>query len=267
MTLTKARERREVPVVTGVRRPPRALLFDVFGTCVDWRTSVVAEGEALASRLRLRMVDWPALADAWRARYQPQLETVRSGARPWTKLDVLHREALEQVLAEFGLDSVPEADRNEFNRVWHRLAPWQDTVAGLRLLKRRFIIAPNSNGHIALVLNLSKRAGMVWDAILGSEIARAYKPAPEAYVRNVEALDLSPPEVMMVAAHNDDLVAAAACGLRTAFVPRPTEHGPGQTSDLRPHHDVEVVASDFIDLAHRLGAARSTANSADHPCL
>jgi len=237
--------------VTG---PPGALLFDVFGTCVDWRSSVIAEGEALAGRLGLKGVDWPALADAWRARYQPQLETVRSGARPWVNLDVLHREALDQVLAEFGLDAVPEADRAGLNRVWHRLAPWPDTVEGLRLLKRRFIIAPNSNGHIALLVNLSKRAGLPWDAILGSEIARAYKPAPEAYLRNVEALGLSPPEVMMVAAHNDDLAAAGAYALRTAFVPRPTEHGLGQTTDLHPDHDVDMVASDFIDLARQLGA-------------
>jgi 2-haloacid dehalogenase len=236
--------------------PPRALLFDVFGTCVDWRSSVITEGLTLARRLGLEGVDWAALADAWRARYEPQLETVRSGARPWVKLDVLHREALDQVLVEFSLDSVPEADRAEFNYVWHRLAPWPDTVEGLWLLKHRFVIAPNSNGHIALMLNLSKRAGLPWDAILGAEIARAYKPAPEAYLRNVEALDLSPAEVMMVAAHNGDLAGAAACGLRTAFVPRPTEHGPGQTSDLHPDHDVELVASDFIDLAHRLGPGR-----------
>jgi 2-haloacid dehalogenase len=245
-----------VPVVSGVVGPPRALLFDVFGTCVDWRSSVIAEGEALGGRLGLEEVDWPALADAWRARYQPQLETVRSGARPWTNLDVLHREALDQVLADFALDAVPEADRADFNLVWHRLAPWPDTVQGLRLLKRRFIIAPNSNGHIALVLDLSKRAGLPWDAILGAEIARAYKPAPEAYLRNVEAVGLSPSEVMMVAAHNGDLVAAAACGLRTAFVPRPTEHGSGQISDLRPDHGVDLVASDFIDLARQLGAGR-----------
>jgi 2-haloacid dehalogenase len=245
-----------VPVVRRVIGPPRALLFDVFGTCVDWRSSVIVEGEALAGRLGLDGVAWPALADAWRARYQPQLATVRSGARPWTNLDVLHREALDQVLADFALDAVPAADRADFNLVWHRLAPWPDTVAGLRLLQRRCIVAPNSNGHIALVVNLSKRAGLRWDAILGAEIARAYKPAPEAYLRSVEAIGLSPPEVMMVAAHNDDLAAAAACGLRTAFVPRPTEHGPGQTRDLRPDHGVDLVASDFVDLARQLGAGR-----------
>jgi 2-haloalkanoic acid dehalogenase type II len=175
-------------------------------------------------------VDWPALADAWRARYQPQLETVRRGTRPWTKLDVLQREALDQVLADFALDAVLEADRTDFNLVWHRLAPWPDTVEGLRLLKRRFIIAPNSNGHIALVLNLSKCAGLPWDAILGSEFARAYKPAPEAYLRNVEAIGLSPPEVMMVAAHNGDLFAAGAC-------PPPARPGaPGSQPGTGPGH-------------------------------
>jgi len=248
--------RREVPLVSVVTSPPKALLFDVFGTCVDWRSSVIDEGEALARRLGLEGVDWPALADAWRARYQPQLETVRSGRRPWTKLDVLHREALDGVLADFALDGVSEQDRTDFNLVWHRLAPWPDTVEGLRRLKQRFIIAPNSNGHIALVLHLSKRAGMPWNAILGAEIARAYKPSPEAYLRNVEALGLSPPEVMMVAAHNGDLAAAAGCGLKTAFVPRPTEHGPGQTSDLRPDHEMDLVAVDFVDLARQLGAVR-----------
>jgi 2-haloacid dehalogenase len=246
----------EVPLVRIASSPPKALLFDVFGTCVDWRSSVIAEGQALGRRLGLQDVDWPALADAWRARYQPQLDTVRGGRRPWTKLDVLHREALDSVLAEFALDGVPEQDRAEFNLVWHRLAPWPDTVQGLRLLKRRFIIAPNSNAHIALLVHLSKRAGLPWDAILGAEVARAYKPSPDVYLRNVEALDLAPSQVMMVAAHNGDLVAAAGCGLRTGFVPRPTEHGPGQTSNLRPDHDVDLVASDFIDLARQLGAVR-----------
>ena len=256
---------KEVRFVGGVIGPPKALLFDVFGTCVNWRSSVIAEGEALGRRLGLEGVDWAALADAWRARYQPQLETVRSGRRPWTKLDVLHREALDQVLAGFGLDAVPKADRTAFNLVWHRLAPWPDTVEGLRRLKRRFIIAPHSNGHIALVLNLSKRAGLAWDAILGAEIARAYKPMPEAYLRNVEAIGLTPPEVMMVAAHNGDLVAAAGCGLKTAFVPRPAEHGPGQTSDLRPDHDVDLVATDFVDLARRLGALGRSAGAGRRP--
>lgn len=234
--------------------PPRALLFDVFGTCVDWRSSIIREGEALGHRLGMGGVDWAAVADAWRAHYQPQMETVRSGQRPWTTLDVLHREALDTVLAAFGLHDVPAQERDALTLAWHRLDPWPDTVPGLEQLKRQFIIAPNSNGHIALMVNIAKRAGLPWDAILGAELARAYKPQPAVYLRSVAALGLEPSQVMMVAAHNSDLIAAAACGLQTAFVPRPTEHGPGQTSDLAPEREYDVVATDFLDLADQLGA-------------
>ena len=232
---------------------PQALVFDVFGTCVDWRSSIAREGEALGRRLGLTDVDWLAVADAWRAQYQPQMETVRSGKRPWTTLDVLHREALNRVLPKFGLDEVSATDRDDFTLAWHRLDPWPDVVAGLTRLKTRYIIAPNSNGHIALMVNMAKRAGLSWDAILGAELARAYKPRPEVYLRCAEALGLAPAAVMMVAAHNGDLLAATACGLQTAFVPRPTEYGPSQTSDLGPEHDFDLVAWDFINLASRLG--------------
>jgi 2-haloacid dehalogenase len=219
----------------------RALLFDVFGTCVDWRTSV---------RRELRARGLPEeLADAWRELYQPQLETVRSGAREWVDLDVLHREALERLLAERGLTV---ADPGELTRAWHRLDPWPDTVRGLTALKERFIIAPCSNGHIAQSVNLAKHAGLPWDAILGAEIAHAYKPQPEVYLRSAAALGLPPGEVTMVAAHNGDLAGAQAAGLGTAFVPRPTEHGPGQSTDLAPEGDWDVVAGDFEALARRL---------------
>jgi 2-haloacid dehalogenase len=241
-------------VAVSAKPLPKALLFDVFGTCVDWRTSVAREGEALGRRLGIRDVDWLAVADAWRAQYQPQMETVRSGQRPWTTLDVLHREALDTVLPVFGLDAISAADRDELTMAWHRLDPWPDVVEGLRRLKTRFIIAPCSNGHIALMVNLAKRAGLPWDAILGAEIARAYKPQPAVYLNSAAALGLPPSSVMMVAAHNNDLIAAAACSLQTAFIPRPTEHGPGQTSDLTPARDYDVVARDFLDLAERLSA-------------
>src|SRR4051812_15581251 len=197
---------------------PKALFFDVFGTCVDWRSAVVREGAAFGLP--------PRFADDWRACYQPQLETVCSGAREWTILDVLHREALDEVLDEHGADLSP-AQRDELNLVWHRLDPWPDTVAGLTRLKERCVIAPVSNGNIALLVDMARHAGLPWDVILGAELARAYKPDPEAYLRSVEALGLQPGEVMMVAAHNGDLVAAGDLGLMTAFVPRPTEHGPG----------------------------------------
>ncbi len=231
----------------------RALLFDVFGTCVDWRAGVIREGEAFGRAHGLAGVDWPAFAAAWRGRYQPHLEQVRSGRRPWTTLDVLHRESLETVLREFGIAGIPAPDLEEFNRVWHRLDPWPDVIPGLTRLRTRYVIAPNSNGHVALILNMAKRAGIPWDAILGAEIARAYKPQPEAYLRNVEVLGLTPSQVMMVAAHNADLVAAGACGLRTAFVPRPAEYGPKQTSDLTAEHAFDMVARHFLDLAHQMG--------------
>ena len=234
-------------------RPPRALLFDVFGTCVDWRTGVAREAEALGRRRGIA-IDGPALADAWRARYQPQLETVRSGRRAWTTLDVLHREALDAVLDDLDLSQIGPADRDALTLAWHLLDPWPDTIEGLRRLRARFVVAPCSNGHIALVVAMARRAGIDWDAVLGAEIARAYKPEPAAYLRSVEALGMRPGEVMMVAAHVSDLEAAARCGLRTAFVARPAEHGPGQTTDLHPPPHVDVSATDLIDLADRLGA-------------
>jgi 2-haloacid dehalogenase len=231
----------------------QALLFDVFGTCVDWRSGVIREAEALGRKYGLRDVDWGKFADAWRALYQPQLERVRSGQRRWVKLDVLHRESLEVVLRDFGVSGVEATELDGFNRVWHRLDPWPDTVEGLTRLKGKYIVAPNSNGHIALLLHMAKRAGLPWDAILGAEIARAYKPAPEEYARNVEALDLTPPEVMMVAAHHHDLDAARACGLRTAFVARPREFGFERIEDLPTESPYDVVAADVIDLARQLG--------------
>jgi 2-haloacid dehalogenase len=240
-------------VAMPVKSQPKALVFDVFGTCVDWRSSIAREGEALGRRLGATGVDWLAFADAWRAQYQPQMETVRSGQRPWTTLDVLHREALDAMLPAFGLGELSEADRDELTSAWHRLDPWPDVVEGLTRLKTRYVIAPNSNGHIALLVNMAKRAALPWDAILGAEIARAYKPRPEVYLRCAEVLGLAPAAVMMVAAHNGDLFAAAECGLQTAFVPRPTEYGPTQTSDLAPEREFDVVATDFIDLANQLG--------------
>jgi 2-haloacid dehalogenase len=192
------------------------------------------------------------VAVAWRGRYQPQLETVRSGERGWVVLDVLHREALDDVLDELALE-LDAAARDELTLAWHRLDPWPDAVEGLTRLKERFVIAPVSNGNIALIVNMAKHAGLPWDVVLGAEVARAYKPQPEAYLRSAEALAIEPGEAMMVAAHNDDLVAAGAVGLMTAFVPRPSEQGPGQTTDLRAEGAYDVVATDFVDLARALG--------------
>jgi 2-haloacid dehalogenase len=192
------------------------------------------------------------VADAWRARYQPQLETVRSGQREWVVLDVLHREALDDVLAELGLE-LAEPERDALTLAWHRLDPWPDTVEGLTRLRRRYVIAPCSNGHIAQSVNLARHAGLPWDAILGAEIAHAYKPDPDVYRASVGALGLEPGEAMMVAAHSGDLAAAAACGLRTAFVARPREYGPEQAADLEAEGDVDVETRDLLELADALG--------------
>ena len=213
----------------------RALIFDVFGTCVDWRTSIQRVGQ------RFGLPD--TFADDWRAQYQPQLETVRSGRRPWVNLDVLHRIGLDVVLRDFKID-LPEPDRAELTRAWHRLKPWPDVVGGLTDLKAKQIIAPCSNGHIAQSVNLAKYARLPWDAILGAEIARAYKPDPRVYLESVYALGLEPYEVCMVAAHRQDLQAAADVGLGTVFVERFGE-------DPGPPFEADVVAFDFVDLAAR----------------
>jgi len=232
----------------------KALLFDVFGTVVDWRSGVAREMEAFFATRGLA-VDAEAFADAWRAKYQPAMEGIRSGGRGYVPLDVLHRENLDATLVEFGLEASVDADaRDDLNRAWEKLPPWPDSVPGLTRLKARYAIAPCSNGSIALMTWLGKYGGLPWDVILGADIARDYKPQPATYLASVAALGLTPAEVMMVAAHNNDLAAARAVDLKTAFVPRPTEYGPGQTSDLEPTADWEVVASDFDDLAQKLGA-------------
>ena len=233
----------------------KALVFDVFGTVVDWREGVARDLRAVFGRHGAGAVDAHAVADAWRRRYQPAMQACRSGRRPFTRLDVLHRENLDAVLREYGLDAavIAAEELDGLNRAWHRLDPWPDAVEGLQRLKRRFIVAPLSNGNVSLLLNMAKRAGLPWDAILGAEVAGAYKPQPEAYLRTADILGLAPGEVCLVAAHNGDLAAARACGLKTAFVPRPREHGPGQATDLAPEGPWDVVAADFIDLAARLG--------------
>jgi 2-haloacid dehalogenase len=233
----------------------RALVFDVFGTVVDWRSGVARDAGSFLARHGVDHVDPAEFADAWRRRYSPAMEEVRSGRRPFARLDILHRENLNGVLKEFGIDPtcIPSTDLDDLNLAWHRLDPWPDSVAGLKRLKERYIIAPLSNGNIALLLNMAKRAGLPWDAILGAEVVRAYKPMPEAYLRTADVLALRPEEVCLVAAHNGDLAAARKCGLRTAFVVRPTEHGPGQTSDLCPSEKWDVVSDDLVDLAGKLG--------------
>ncbi len=230
----------------------KALTFDVFGTVVNWRESIAAEAKALLGA-KGGNHDWNAFALSWRSKYQPAMEKVRSGERPWIKLDDLHRENLEEVLAEFGITNLSEAEKDNLNRAWHRLAPWPDTVGGLARLKRKYILATLSNGNIALMVNMAKHSKLPWDTILGAEVARAYKPQPEAYQRTCEALGLKPEQVMLVAAHNGDLVAAKKTGMRTAFVRRATEYGLNETRDQKAEHDFDYVAESFIDLAEQLG--------------
>jgi len=230
----------------------KALTFDVFGTVVDWRSSIVREGEALG-RAKGLDVDWPRFADAWRGLYQPAMQRVRTGEAPWTKLDDLHRASLDRLLGEFRITGLSEAEIDDLNRAWHRLDPWPDAVPGLTRLRRRFILATLSNGNVALMVNMAKRAGLPWDAVLGAEVARHYKPQPEAYLTTAALLGLDPGQCLMVAAHNGDLAAASAVGLRTAFVPRPAEHGPNQSRDVTPAREWDVIAKDFLDLADRLG--------------
>lgn len=230
----------------------QALTFDVFGTVVDWRSSIIREGEALGRARGLR-VDWPKFADAWRGLYQPNLDRVRSGAIGWTKLDDLHRMALDRLLVDFKITGLSETEIDHLNRAWHRLDPWPDTVPGLTRLKRRYVLATLSNGNVALIVNMARRAGLPWDAVLGAEVARHYKPQPEAYLTTAAMLGLRPEQCLMVAAHNGDLAAASAVGLRTAFVPRPLEHGPGGKADVKPDCRWDVIADSFVELADRLG--------------
>lgn len=234
-------------------RAVKALVFDTFGTLVDWRGSIVRDLSAWGASQGLRGIEWARLADLWRSRYQPQMERVRSGARPWTKLDDLHDESLRELLPRVGVHDLTDAQRRHVNLVWHRLDAWPDVVPGLARLKRRFIIGPLSNGNIALLVNLAKHAGLPWDAIFSAEHFERYKPQPETYLGVARQLDLGPGEVMMCAAHNGDLLAARQAGLATAFFPRPTEHGPEQASDLAADEAWDVVARDVEELAQRMG--------------
>jgi 2-haloacid dehalogenase len=230
----------------------KALTFDVFGTTVDWRGTIIAEGAVLNRNKRMN-VDWARFADAWRASYQPAMHRVRIGELPWTNIDTLHRMILDELLREFRITNLRAEEINQLNRVWHRLQPWPDVVEGLARLRTQFIVATLSNGNMALLVNMAKHAGLPWDCILSAELVRHYKPDPEVYTMAIELLGLQPGEVMMVAAHQSDLRAAAAVGMRTAFIPRPKEYGLDQAVDLTADPAFDVVECDFNDLADRLG--------------
>lgn len=229
----------------------KALLFDVFGTLVDWRTSIARETRAALQPLGIR-IDWEAFADAWRDQYQPSMEEVRSGRLPFSKLDVLHRRSLDVVIGQFGLHHVDEATRRHLNLAWHRLDAWPEVTAGLMRLRTRYLVAPCSNGNISLMVDLARRNGFLWDAILGAEIARDYKGKPVVYLASAAAFDCAPAETMMVAAHSSDLAAAAAVGLRTAFIARPDEHGLGR-SERAAAVPVDVSVDGLVELASALG--------------
>ena len=236
-------------------KPPvglKALVFDTFGTLVDWRGSIIAEGAAWGKTKGIT-VDWARFADRWRAGYSPAMDKVRKGEIPWTKLDVLHRVVLEDILKEFGILGLTEEEKDHWNRVWHRLKPWPDSVPGLTRLKKKFTIAPLSNGNVSLLADMAKAAGLPWDLVLSAELARHYKPDREAYLSAVELLSLKPEEVMMTAAHRSDLEAARSVGLRTAFIYRPAEYGPVRQADTAKSGDFDVVANDALDLATKLG--------------
>jgi len=239
-------------VSTAVTDSLRALVFDVFGTLVDWRGSIAREVRELLAP-RGVSVDWHAFADAWRAQYQPAMEDVRSGKLPFSKLDVLHRRNLEVVLKEFAIRDLDEPAKVQLNLAWHRLDAWPDVAPGLQRLRERYRIAPCSNGNISLMVDLARRNGLQWDAILGAEIARDYKPKAIVYQASATAFDLDPREVLMVAAHSNDLASAAQAGLRTAHVARPDEKGPGR-GESGPGVPVDLAARDLLDLARQLGA-------------
>ncbi len=228
----------------------RALFFDVFGTLMDWRSSVAREAEIILGNLGYSL-DWIAFADAWRGEYQPGMEEVRSGKIPFSKLDVLHRRNLERILPRFGLENLSDEVLHDLNLAWHRLDAWPDVPAAMKRLKRKFLLAPCSNGNIALMVDLARRNDIPWDAILGSDIAGDYKPKPRVYLAACDALNLEPRECMMVAAHSRDLAAAAACGLRTGHIARVNEYGPN-TGEAGPTAPVDLAGSDLADLATKL---------------
>ena len=230
----------------------KALLFDVFGTVVDWRSCITAEFEQLVQNHNLQ-IEASQLADEWRAQYQPSMEGIRKGQRPFQRLDVLHAENLANVISNNRLKVFTPNERDHLVKAWHRLKGWPDVSDGLYRLKKNYIIAPQSNGNIALLVNMAKAANLPWDVVLGAEIVRTYKPCPEAYESACDALGLATADCMMVAAHNDDLLADRNTVMKEAFILRSTEHGLAQTKDLKPETEWDICANDFSELADRLG--------------
>ncbi|MCY3904107.1 MAG: haloacid dehalogenase type II [Caldilineaceae bacterium] len=230
----------------------KAFTFDIFGTVVDWRGSIIREGRDVWAAKGVD-VDWEAFADSWRGGYEPAMQRVRAGELHWMNIDALHRLILEGLLEQYQISSLSEGAKDQLNRVWHRLDPWPDVAAGLERIRRDAVVAALSNGNVALLVNMARHGGLCWDCVLSAELAEHYKPDPEVYQTAAALLGLEPHQVMMVAAHNGDLKGARAVGFRTAFVHRPREYGPSQTTDLVPDPSVDVVAKDFMELADLLG--------------
>ena len=230
----------------------RAIVFDTFGTIVDWRSSLIAELTEFGAQHAITL-DWAMLVDAWRGAYKPSMDRVRNGQLPWTKLDALHRASLDALLDEYGVSGLTDAQRDHLTMGWHRLHAWPDAVPGMARLHTKFITAPLSNGNVSLLIDLARFNGLRWDMIFGAEVFGHYKPDPETYLGACRLLSLRPAEVLMCAAHNDDLKAAQSHGLRTAFVPRPTEYGPHQVRDTAATGSWDFVASGIDDLADQLG--------------
>jgi 2-haloacid dehalogenase len=231
----------------------RALAFDVFGTVVDWRASIVREGALLSQRLKLD-VDWGAFADAWRAGYAPAMDSTRAAGVAWADIDTLHRRILDGLLPRFGLQGLAPGEVARLNLVWHRLTPWPDAVGGLNRLKCRYPIATLSNGNVALLVNMARNAGLPWDCVLSGELIQRYKPDPAVYQMAARLLGIAPAQLMLVAAHPGDLAGAQRAGLRTAYVPRPLEHGPDGPMEPVGERVFDITAVDFLDLARQLGA-------------
>ena len=236
------------PSLSEIKASTQVLAFDIFGTVVDWHGSIVREMQALYPS-----VDASAFALAWRAGYQPAMARVRSGELGWTRIDVLHRLILETLLPQFGLTHLTEAERAHLNHVWHRLDAWPDSLAGLQRLKTKFTICSLSNGNLSLLTHMAKRAGLPWDCILSAEVFRAYKPDPATYLGVAKVFDLQPSQVMLVAAHHDDLAGARACGLHTAYIERPFENGRHKPKDVSPRPENDMHASSLMALADQLG--------------
>lgn len=226
------------------------LVFDVFGTVVDWRGSIIAEGEAIWQAHGLTL-DWGAFADAWRAGYQPAMDRIRRGEAGWANIDTLHRQILDDLLVQFGVDHLTEAQTDDLNRIWHRLNPWPDAVEGLNRLRQHYTVTTLSNGNMSLLVELSRHGNLQWDCVLSSELARHYKPDPQTYRMACDLLGVPSDRALMVAAHRGDLIASRATGMKTAFVHRPLEYGPNGTP-LPPDEAVDLIADDFIDLATHL---------------